>query len=124
MEDAFAQLTAGFMLIVGLAVVFSKYFAQPQVYITEAIKTGLKVPKRYAMLLNLGVGVLLCVLVTVVVSFWLPGGWKLIPAGLFAGVILSKESGEEYDRQVKAGEPPAVEVKPADTRPIANRYLP
>lgn len=116
MEDQVALLVAAITVIVGASVTYAKTFGPYQAALTEMLVTALNTPSRYKPVVNLGVGVALASVVTVVAA-WAIGNTLVIAAGLIAGLFGSIEAQRVHDvsRALEQSGGPATPTTPATT---------
>lgn len=98
MEDQIALLIAAITVIIGASVTYAKVFGPYQAALTEILVTTLNTPSRYKAAVNLGVGVVLAAVVTVVAA-WAIGNTVVIAAGIVAGLFGSIEAQRVHDTQ-------------------------
>ena len=93
-------------VIAALSVAFGKAFGPYQTEISQAVIDALQVPSRYRRILNMGIGVAIGVIFTLVGALSI-GEWQIVPAGILAGIMASVEASKVHDRErAPAGEPP------------------
>ena len=103
MESNVAALIAAITVIVGLSVTYAKTFGSYQERLTEIVIQTFAIRTRYKPVANLGVGLLLTTVVTVVAAYSI-SAWLVIPAGVIAGLFASVEAQRVHD---EAKPPPA-----------------
>lgn len=104
MESNVAALIAAVTVIVGLSVTYAKTFGSYQERLTEIVVETFAVPTRYKPATNLGVGLVLTSIVTVVAAYSISTA-LVIPAGVIAGLFASVEAQRVHD-EGKSPPPP------------------
>jgi hypothetical protein len=118
MEQDVALLVAAITLIVGASVTYAKTFGPYQSALTEMLVTALNTPSKYKAAVNLGVGVALAGVVTVVAA-WAIGNPVVIAAGLIAGLFGSIEAQRVHDTQAALSQSDTSSTAPPPTRPTS-----
>lgn len=96
MNATVEQLVVIVGVIAALSLAYAKGVSASQKEITQAFIDAFKVPSRYRRGLNMVVGIVLGVFVTIVGALWL-GTWSIVPVGILAGVLASVEAGKVHD---------------------------
>jgi hypothetical protein len=91
METSVATLIAAIAVIVGASVTYAKTIGPYQEVLTQVAVETFGVESRYKKVVNLGVGILLASILTVVAAYAI-GNMIVIPAGIIAGVFASAEA--------------------------------
>jgi hypothetical protein len=98
MEQDVALLVAAITVLVGASVTYAKTFGPYQSALTEMVVTAWNTPSRYKAVVNLGIGVALAAVVTVIAA-WAIGNVLVIPAGVIAGLFGSIEAQRVHDTE-------------------------
>ena len=96
MEDSVALLLAAIAVIVGASVTYAKTIGPYQEVLTQVAVESFNVKRRFKKAVNLGVGLLLASVVTVVAAYAI-GDPIVIPAGIIAGLFASAEAQRVHD---------------------------
>lgn len=96
MEQDITQLIAAITIIVGLSVTYAKTFGSHQEALTQVAIETFAVKARYKKAVNLGVGLLVASILTVVAAYAI-GSYVVIPAGIVAGLFASVEAQKVHD---------------------------
>lgn len=97
--ENFELLVASIAAIILAAGAYAKYFAPYQERISEAIIEAFSVPKRYKSLTNIGVGVAIAVIFTVVAAISAGLGLQVIVGGIAAGILASVNASTIHDEK-------------------------
>jgi hypothetical protein len=100
--DGLSEGLLAFVVIVGaVAIGYGKFIGPYQVELTEAFCKAGAVSSRYKPIMNLAVGILLGLGITVAAAFYM-SNWGIVPLGVLAGIFASSEASKVHDaREVK-----------------------
>ena len=96
MDQDISELVTIIGVVTALAVAYAKAFGSYQAAITQAFVDACSVPSRYKRVLNLSVGIVISCGMTLVGVVWLDS-WRIMPAGVLAGILSAVEASKAYD---------------------------
>jgi hypothetical protein len=105
MEAGIATLLAAIAVIVGASITYAKTIGPYQEAMSQVAIESFGVSSRYKKAVNLGVGLLLASILTVVAAYAI-GNMIVIPAGLVAGIFASVEAQRVHDTTPSDEQPP------------------
>ena len=98
MQDNADQLVIIIGITIALSLTYGKWIGPLQTDISQAFIDAWQVPSQYKRLLNLAVGMVLAITLTVVAALAL-GDWGIVGIGALAGIMASVEASRVHDQE-------------------------
>ena len=104
-QSTVEQLTLLVAVLAAITALYGKAFGPYQVQLVQWAIDAFRVTSRWRGLLNLAIGVLFAMAVSVIAAGKL-GNWWIVPIGALAGVMASIEAAKVHDQAKESSERP------------------